>query len=127
MSPMDAAPAGIVDRAAPAIDLDTAHIRAVIGEDRTAIVGTAALPATGAVRGVIAAIPRTTAGCQAAAGSNSDIVGYSQLFVPKQIHVPNVSDRRDGFSDSSLTCRPGDGGWIAGLCRVFERSGYRFT
>ena len=74
---MDAAPAGIVDRAAPAIDLDTARIQAAIGVDRTAIVGTAALPATGAVRGVIAAIPRTTAGCQAAAASNSDIVGYS--------------------------------------------------
>jgi hypothetical protein len=79
MSPTDADPAGIADRAAPAIDLDTARIRVVIGEDRTAIVGTAALPATGAVRGVIAAILRTTAGCQAAAGNNPDIAGYSNI------------------------------------------------
>ena len=77
MSPMDAAPAGIVDRAAPAIDLGTARIRAAIG-GRVPVVGTAALPAIGADRGVIAAIPRTTAGCRAAAGSNPDIAGYGK-------------------------------------------------
>src|ERR1700754_4479758 len=89
---MDAAPPAIADRMARAIGSAPDRIRAATtARITTPIAGTAASPATGAVRGVIAATRPITAACPMAAGKPEP------SLAPRVACTPPA--RRDVFHD----------------------------
>ncbi len=90
---MAAALTDTVDRAAPATGSATVPIRAAITAHAGR--GTAALPATGEVRGVIAATRRITAGSPAAAGNRQRIRGRAIGLSDRAALAPRVMQNRE--------------------------------